>query len=75
MPNTPLKKQDCGADDTNDLGDVPDFAAMIADFQGPDRNIAGYKELKSIRLDSETDLYPGCKKKDSKLCHTVASQI
>ena len=64
MPNTPLKKQYCD-DDTYDLGDMPDFAAMIADFEGPDKNIAGCKELKSIRLDPETDLYPGCKKKHS----------
>ncbi|KAE8821065.1 hypothetical protein D1007_00910 [Hordeum vulgare] len=33
MPNLPKKKQECEADDT-DLNDMPDFAAMIAGFEG-----------------------------------------
>ena len=35
----PLKNQDVDADD-DDL-DMPDFAAMIADFEGPDEDIIG----------------------------------
>ena len=70
MPKKPKKNQECEADNT-DLDDMPDFAAMIADFQGPDKDIAGYKELQNIDAASKEDLYPGCKKKYSKLSVTL----
>ena len=44
---------------------------MITDFQGPEKDIAGYKELPSIDAASKKDLYPGCKKKYSKLSVTL----
>jgi len=71
MPKKPKKNQECEAENT-ELDDMPDFAAMIADFHGPDTEIAGYKELPSIDAASKKDLYPGCKKKYSKLSATLA---
>jgi hypothetical protein len=53
MPKKPHKKnQGCDADD--DLDGMPDFAAMIADFQGPDKEMVGYKDLPTIEVDSDT---------------------
>jgi hypothetical protein len=51
---------------------MPCFAAMIADFQGLDKDIAGYKDLPTIKVDSEKDLYPGYKKKYYQLSATLA---
>ena len=42
----PLENQDIDADD-DDL-DMPDFAAMIADFEGPEKDMIGYKDLPTI---------------------------
>ena len=41
---------------------MPDFPAMIADFEGPDKEIIGYKDLPTIDVDSKKEFYPGCKK-------------
>jgi len=67
---TPLENQD--GDEDDDLDGMPDFAAMIADFQGPNKDMVGYKDLPTIDADSKNDLYPGCKKKYSKLSSTLA---
>ena len=61
MPKKPKKNQECEVDIT-DLDDMPDFAALIAYFQGPHKEMAGYKELPNIDAASKKDLYPGCKK-------------
>ena len=71
-PKTPLENQDGDADDTDDLDGMPDFAAMIADFQGPNKDMVRYKDLPTIDADSKKDLYPGCKKKYSNLSATLA---
>ena len=67
---TPTENQDVHADD-DDL-DMPDFAAMIADFEGPKKDMIGYKDLPTIYADSKKELYPGCKKKYSRLSATLA---
>ena len=64
-PKRPLENQDVDAYD-DDL-DMPDFAAMIADFEGPEKDMIGYKDLPTIDADSKKELYPGCKKKYSRL--------
>ena len=51
---------------------MPDFAAMIADFEGPDKHMIGYKDLPTIDADSKKELYLGCKKKYSRLSATLA---
>ena len=51
---------------------MPDFAAMIADFEGPKKGMIGYKDLPTIDADSKKELYPGCKKKYSRLSATLA---
>ena len=66
---TPTGNQDVHADD-DDL-DMPDFAAMIADFEGPKKDMIVYKDLPTIDPDSKKELYPGCKKKYSKLSATL----
>ena len=68
-PKRPLENQDIDAND-DDL-DMPDFAAMIADFEGPDKHMIGYKDLPTIDADSKKELYLGCKKKYSKLSATL----
>ena len=50
-PKCPLENQDIDADD-DDL-DMPDFAAMITDFEGPDKHMTGYKDLPTIDADSK----------------------
>ena len=50
-PKRPLENQDVDADD-DDL-DMPDFAAMIADFKGPEKDMIGYKDLPTIDADSK----------------------
>ena len=40
---------------------MPDFATMIADFEGPDKDIIGYKDMPTIDADSKKELYPGGK--------------
>jgi hypothetical protein len=69
-PKPPLENQDGDADD-DDL-DMPDFAAMIVDFKGPKKDMIGYKDMPTIDADSKKYLYPGCKKKYSKLSATLA---
>ena len=59
-PKRPLENQDVDADD-DDL-DMPDFSAMIVDFEGPKKDMIGYKDLPTIDADSKKELYPGCKK-------------
>ena len=44
---------------------------MIADFKGPKKDMIGYKDLPTIDADSKKELYPGCKKKYSKLSDTL----
>ena len=66
---TPTGNQDVDADD-GDL-DMPDFAAMIADFEGPKKDMIGYKDLPTIDADSKKELYLGCKKKYSRLSATL----
>ena len=65
----PLENQDVHTDD-DDL-DMPDFDAMIADFEGPEKDMIGYKDLPTIDADSKKELYPGCKKKYSRLSATL----
>ena len=69
-PKRPLENQDIDVDD-DDLV-MPDFAAMIADFKGPKKGMIGYKDLPTIGVDSKKELYPGCKKKYSRLSATLA---
>ena len=69
-PKRPLENQDVNADD-DDL-DMPDFAATIVDFEGPDKDIIGYKDLPTIDANSKKELYPRCKKKYSRLSATLA---
>ena len=69
-PKRPPENQDDNADD-DDL-DMPDFAAMIADFEGPKKDMIGYKDLPTIDADSKKELYPGCKNKYSRLSATLA---
>ena len=57
--NAHCKNQDVHAYD-DDL-DMPDFAAMIADFKGPKKGMIGYKDLPTIGVDSKKELYPCCK--------------
>ncbi|KAE8818708.1 transposon protein, putative, CACTA, En/Spm sub-class [Hordeum vulgare] len=68
---TPLKNQDGDADDVDDL-DMRVFAATIADFKGLVKYMIGYKDLPTIDADSKKYMYPGCKKKYSKLSATLA---
>ena len=50
--------------------DMPDFDAMLGDFEGP--HVPGeYKAMLTIKVDAKTYLYPGCKKKYSKLSATL----
>ena len=51
---------------------MPDFAAMIADFEGPKKGMIGYKDLPTIDADSKKEFYPCCKKKYSRLSATLA---
>ena len=51
---------------------MPDFAAMIVDFEGPEKDMIGYKDLPTIDADSKKELYPCCKKKYSRLSATLA---
>ena len=69
-PKRPLENQYLDACD-DDL-DMTDFAAMIADFEGPKKDMIGYKDLPTIDADSKKELYPGCKKKYSRLSATLA---
>ena len=50
-PKHPLENQDVDADDDN--LDMPDFAAMIADFNGPKKDMIGYKDLPTIDANSK----------------------
>ena len=54
---------------------MPDFAALIADFQGPDKEMAGYKEPPSIDAASKKDVSRLQKEIFQVECHTDASQI
>ena len=72
-PKHPLENQVIDADD-DDL-DMPDFAAMIADFEGQEKDMIGYKDLPTIDADSKKELYPSCKKKYSRLSATLALLI
>ena len=65
----PLENQDIDTD--NDDLDMPDVAAMIAHFKGPKKDMIGYKDLPTIDAYSKKELYPGCKKKYSKLSATL----
>ena len=47
-PKRPLENQDIHADD-DDL-DMLDFASMIPDFEGPKKDMIGYKDRSTIRL-------------------------
>ena len=69
-PKRPLENQDIDTDD-DDL-DMPDFATMIADFKGPKKDMIGFKNLPTIDANSKKELYPGRKKKYSKLSATLA---
>ena len=51
---------------------MPDFAAMIAYFKGPKKDMIGYTDLPTIDADSKKDLYLGCQKKYSKLSAPLA---
>ena len=54
----------------DDDDDMPDFDAMLGDFEGP--HVPGeYKAMPTLKVDAKTDLYPGCKKKHSKLSTTL----
>ncbi|KAE8786406.1 hypothetical protein D1007_39756 [Hordeum vulgare] len=50
-PKTPLENQDGDADHVDDLH-MPYFAAMIADFKGPQKDMIGYKDLATTNTDS-----------------------
>ena len=54
----------------HDDDDMPDFDAMLGDFEGA--HVPGeYKDMATFKVDAKTDLYPGCKKKYSKLSATL----
>ena len=55
-------------DDDDD--DMPDFDAILEDFEGA--HVPGeYKAMATLKVDAKTDLYPGCKRKYSKLSATL----
>ena len=70
-PNRSEQNRDCempSYDDDDD--DMPDFDAMLGDFEGA--HVPGeYKAMATLKVDAKTDLYPGCKKKYSKLSATL----
>ncbi|KAE8789353.1 hypothetical protein D1007_36447 [Hordeum vulgare] len=70
-PKNLVENQDGDADNVNDL-DMLDFVAMIADFKGRQKDMVGYKDIPTIDAVSKKYLYPGCKKKYSKLSATLA---
>ena len=45
---------------------------MIVDFEGPKKDMIGYKDLPTIDVDAKKELYPGCKKKYLRLSATLA---
>ena len=69
-PNRSEQKRDCVITSYDDDDDMPDFDAMLGDFEGA--HVPGeYKAMATLKVDTKTNLYRGCKRKYSKLSATL----
>ena len=69
-PNWSEQNRDCVMPSYDDEDDMRDLNAMLGDLEGA--HVPGeYKAMATLKVDAKTNLYPGCKRKYSKLSATL----